>query len=158
AQALANGGDGLRVAAANDNTIGGTALHSGNLISGNAMSGIRILDGSFGNQVQGNYVGTDVSGLAALGNSERGVLVTGASSNEIGGTEAGAGNLISANGFAGVLIEQGASENQVQGNLIGTDKTGNSALGNGAAGVRIAGSSNNLVGGSVEGAGNVISG
>jgi titin len=158
AQALANGGDGIRVEAANENTIGGTALHSGNLISGNGMSGVHIIDGSFGNQVEGNYIGTDVSGLVALGNGERGVLITGASSNEIGGTEAGAGNLISANGFAGVLIEQGASENQVQGNLIGTDKTGANSLANGAAGVRIADSSNNLVGGTVEGAGNVISG
>jgi parallel beta-helix repeat protein len=158
AQALANGGDGVRVDAANENTIGGTALHSGNVVSGNGMSGIHIIDSSFGNQVEGNYVGTDVSGLAALGNGERGVLITGASSNEIGGTEAGSGNLISANAFAGVLIEQGSSENQVQGNLIGTDKTGASSLGNGAAGVRIAGSSNNLVGGSASGSANVISG
>jgi parallel beta-helix repeat protein len=157
-QALANGGHGIRVDGANDNTIGGTTLHSGNVISGNGMSGLYIGDGSFGNQVQGNHIGTTVSGLAALGNGERGVLISGASNNDIGGTEAGSGNLISGNAMAGVLIEQDASGNQVQGNLIGTDQTGTSALANGAAGVRIADSSNNLVGGTVAGAANVISG
>jgi parallel beta-helix repeat protein len=157
-QALPNAGNGIRIKGADNNTIGGTALDAGNVISGNQGSGVRIDDGSSGNQVQGNFIGTDASGAAVLGNGERGILINGSSDNEIGGTHAGAGNVVSGNTWAGVLIEQDASGNQVQGNLIGTDKTGTNALANGASGVRIFNSSGNLVGGTVDGASNVISG
>ena len=156
--ALPNGANGILISAANNNTIGGATLHTANLISGNSASGIFIDGGSAGNQVQGNYIGADISGAAALGNGQRGIVINGASNNEIGGTDEGSGNLISGNTWAGVWIGNTAADNQVQGNLIGTDKTGDHALGNGASGVRITGASNNLVGGTVSGSANVISG
>jgi parallel beta-helix repeat protein len=157
-KALPNAGNGIRISAADNNTIGGTALDAGNVISGNQLTGLRIDHGSSGNQVQGNSIGTDGSGAAALGNAMRGIEISGSSNNEIGGTEAGAGNLVSGNTMAGVLIDQDASGNRIQGNLIGTDKTGTKALPNVASGVRILDSSGNLVGGTVAGASNVISG
>ena len=60
---------------------------------------------SNGNVVQGNYVGTNAAGTAAIGNSNSGVEVLGGKSNVVGGTAAGAGNLVSGNGRHGVDIE-----------------------------------------------------
>ena len=81
-----------------------------------------------------------------------------ASDVTIGGTAAGAGNIISANGNLGVWITgAGATGNVVEGNKIGTDATGTLSLGNAYDGVRIdAGASNNTIGGTVAGAGNII--
>ncbi len=157
-KALPNIGYGIRIHAANDNTIGGTAHSAGNVISGNGKSGIYIDDGSDMNQVQGNYVGTNASGNAAIKNGQRGIEIEGSSINEIGGVVPGSANLISGNTWAGIMIEQNASGNRVQGNFIGTDKSGTKPLGNGASGVHIHDSSNNLIGGPVSGSANVISG
>ena len=105
---------------------------AGNLISGNGQDGI-LLDGAgaANNVVQGNLIGTVASGTTGLGNGRAGVGVSGAPANTIGGTAAGAGNLLSANGDAGIyLIASGATGNLIQGNTIGTDVTGTLALGN----------------------------
>jgi len=144
------------------NTIGGTTPVARNVISGNGASGVRISGN--GNLVQGNFIGTDVTGTAPLGNSGRGIFIFG-SNNTIGGTTAGARNIISGNGSngvpgrSGVYICCGATENLVQGNFIGTDVTGTVAMGNGGCGVEIFDqASNNTIGGTTAGAGNVISG
>ena len=104
------------------------------------------------NQVQGNYIGTDVTGTAAIGNGE-GIFITG-SNNRIGGTAAGAGNVISGN-FNGVYISGGGGT-LVQGNRIGTDASGTAPLGN-VVGVLVVGP-DTTVGGTAAGAGNIISG
>ncbi len=94
-------------------------------------SGI-VINGSSGNLVVGNYIGTDVHGTAALGNAVDGVLINGGSTaNTIGGTATGSGNIISGNSDSGVYLSGGAtSGNVVVGNLIGTDVHGTAALGN----------------------------
>jgi beta-lactamase superfamily II metal-dependent hydrolase len=139
------------------NTIGGTTAGASNVISGNDFNGLLIFHSGAGNQVQGNYIGTDVTGTADLGNSGKGVLIHG-SNNTIGGMAAGAGNVISGNDREGVMIlDSGATGNQVQGNLIGTDVSGTADLGNSDNGVVIYGSGN-TIGGTVAGARNVISG
>src|SRR5579884_876369 len=148
--ALANS-IGINDTGANNNTIGGTVLGARNVISANTSYGVYI-DGSSGVVVQGNYIGTDVSGSKALGNSI-GIYALG-SSNSIGGTSTTAGNVISGNSNDGVRIASVAL--QLQGNLIGTDATGANALGN-SIGVEVV-SSNNTIGGTATGAGNVISG
>jgi hypothetical protein len=146
-----------------DCTIGGTAGGARNLISGNRGDGVRILGGgSFmttGHVVQGNYIGTDVSGTAALGNGA-GITLTGfgVNRNTIGGTAAGAGNLISGNAAAGISLSQLAGASTVQGNFIGTDVSGTRVLGNGSVGVDVAGSFTDTIGGTLAGAGNLISG
>jgi parallel beta-helix repeat protein len=90
-------------------TVGGTAAGAGNLISGNAGDGIFFFAGS-NNLVQGNRIGTDVSGTLALGNGGNGVdLSAGAHDNTIGGAAPGAGNGIAFNGHDGVLIDGGDS-------------------------------------------------
>src|SRR5207237_1967261 len=107
--------------------------------------------------VQGNYIGPDVTGRVALGNTSDGVSVY-SSSNLIGGTAPGAGNLISGN-RVGVAIGGGTtatlSKNQVQGNLIGVDATGAAPLPNQLDGVALSTASGNTIGGD-GGAGNTI--
>jgi parallel beta-helix repeat protein len=148
AKALANG-FGVEITGTN-NTVGGTVDGAGNLISGNRVEGVDI-SGS-GNVVQGNRIGTDAAGVAPLSNRD-GVGVSG-TNNTVGGTAAGAGNLISGNRVAGVGL--GGSGNVVQGNRIGTDAAGVAPLSNGT-GVLI-GSNDNTVGGTADGAGNLLSG
>jgi hypothetical protein len=110
--------------------------------------------------VQGNFIGTDVTGKRDLGN-ESGVNIRGSNGNQIGGTVPGAGNVISGNEREGVSIifdfVGTASENLVRGNLIGTDVTGTRAIRN-EVGILIAGVRGNTIGGTSAAARNVISG
>jgi titin len=156
--ALGNIGFGMEVSASN-NRIGGTTSSERNIISAN-NHGIRLIGtGVTGNLVQGNYIGTDVTGTIRLGNAIRGVLIQGAPNNTIGGAIAGAGNIISGSGENGIYIfGSAATGNVVQGNLIGTDVTGTVDLGNLQDGVRIDSGSNNIIGGTTPAARNVISG
>ena len=168
--ALGNTGDGLRVdGGAHNNTIGGTSVAARNLISGNNGSGIVLGTGTNNNLVQGNYVGTNAAGTAALGNAFVGVSVLLASNNTIGGTTAGAGNVISGNGFAtgsfeGIRLEgNGTTGNVIQGNLISLNAAGAAAIPNVGVGILLVdfgtgGPTNTLIGGTVAGARNVISG
>lgn len=135
-----------------DNLIGGTTAATRNVISGNQFQGIEIRGQN--NVVQGNFIGTNAAGTAAVANSD-GIRISGApfTNNLIGGTSAGAGNLISGN-QSGIFIE--APGNTIQGNLIGTNVTGVSAIPNGS-GIS-ARSQNTLIGGLTPGARNVISG
>jgi hypothetical protein len=129
-----------------------------NVISGNDEDGVLIDNGSSGNQVLGNYIGTDASGSVGLGNTRVGVRISDASSNTVGGTTAQAGNVISGNGRNGVaILGSMSSSNLVQGNFIGTDAGGRAALGNARRGVLINNqASDNAIGGTADGAGNVI--
>jgi hypothetical protein len=136
------------------NVIGGPDPADRNLISGN-FEGIAL--GGAGNVVRGNYVGTDATGTAALGNADHGIGVGGAN-NVLGGAAPGAGNLISGNGDGINIIGSAATGNVVQGNFIGTDVTGTSAIGNGQGVEASIGAADNLIGGTDLGAGNLISG
>ena len=135
-------------------SIGGTT--AGNVISGNLNNGVELDQGATDDLVQGNRIGTDVTGTVALGNDSVGIAIS-SSGNTIGGTTVDARNVICANQGAGVEIFTGSS-NLVQGNLIGTDASGTVALGNfvGVIVSNLAGG--NTIGGTMPGAGNVISG
>jgi|GEM_PF-715997 len=160
--ALANQSDGIELANGADNTtIGGTVAGSRNVISGNGAFGINI-DTSDTETIQGNYIGLNAAGAAAIGNAFSGIGLTNSSNNVIGGTSAAARNVISSNaignGLDGITMFSASSSNTIQGNYIGTDATGTIALGNGDSGVWIQdGSNNNTVGGTAAGAGNLIS-
>jgi parallel beta-helix repeat protein len=152
--ALANvAGDGVTLNGAAGNTV------SSNLISGNGLAGVSIGGaGATGNVVNGNFIGTDVNGKTSLGNHYQGVNIFGTSGNQIGGTNAGAGNVISGNVQDGILLTESATGNLIQGNLIGLSASGTNALHNGDNGITFSNASSNLVGGTVIGAQNVISG
>jgi len=137
-------------------TPGGACTSECNLISGNGADGVAIRDsGTMSNTVSGNYIGTDASGTAALGNAGGGVTVFGGAQwNVIGGDAPGEGNLISGNGDDGITIDNpGTMSNTVAGNYVGTDVTGSYAIPNQAEGISLWDSSshtwirNNLVSG-----------
>ena len=138
-------------------TIGGTSPSERNVVSGNASSGVLILANAGPTSVIGNYVGTNASGTAALGNGLGGVSASTCAQLVIGGTAARAGNLISGNTNAGIILSaiDGAV---VQGNRIGTNALGTAALPN-ETGIQVAiGVAGFLIGGASPGAGNLISG
>jgi parallel beta-helix repeat protein len=139
------------------NVVGGTGPSAGNVISGNTGSGVFLVgSGTSANAVRGNFIGTDKTGTLPLPNNSGVFIYVEAHGNTIGGTTAGARNVISGNASQGVTLI-GNSGNVVQGNYIGTDVNGTADLGNGANGVSIS-SDNSVIGGPAPGAGNVISG
>jgi titin len=150
--------DGGIVIRGDGNLIGGTAPGARNIISGNER-GIYIFDAS-NNIIQGNWIGLDATGQATLYNGD-GITITSFSNNStgnlIGGTEPGAGNVISGNNGDGISLFLGVSNTTIQGNLIGVLPDGVTAAGNNVAGVFVSSdATNNLIGGSQPGAGNVI--
>jgi hypothetical protein len=138
-----NGGsNGLKVSASNS-VVRGLVINSG------FSDGIGIFPESSGSVVQnvrieGNFIGTDPSGTLDQGNRDSGVSLFATSNNTIGGTSRASRNLISGNALAGVFIEddadlrfEGADNNLVRGNLIGTQRDGMKPLGNGLGGVEV---------------------
>lgn len=159
---------GVAIFKASNNTIGGTTAAARNVLSGNANGNLTIVGtnaAATGNIVQGNFIGTDPTGARPVGHCDAGVYILDASSNTIGGTAAGAGNIISGNNLKGInstgLAIDGSNNstafNLVQGNLIGTDITGTVSIPNGV-GIYIAAGDNNTIGGLAAGARNLISG
>jgi len=143
-----------------ENPIGGAVARAGNLISGNRKDGISIAGSTWdyegipcssgcgtqeGNVIQGNLIGTDATGTNSIPNGGSGIhLLSGtdatygtttAINNVIGGTDEGAGNVVSNNAGHGVLIESGSSNNTVA-NVIHD---------NGGAGVRVIAGTGNLI-------------
>ena len=83
-------------------TIGGAGSGAGNLISGNSIAGVYANSGS-GIVVQGNKIGPNAAGTAGLGGQSNGVYAYQTSAT-IGGTSAGAGNVIAFNSRNGVTV------------------------------------------------------
>ncbi len=152
---------GVFIFGSNGNTVGGTTPAARNVISGHNIG--LSLNNAASTSVQGNFIGTDASGAVRLGNSTAGIDVSLSNGTVIGGTAAGAGNLISANGN-GIQISPNTNgiNIQVQGNLIGSDINGTADLGNTGDGVLVTDSSTNVsnitIGGTAAGSGNIISG
>jgi parallel beta-helix repeat protein len=112
--------------------VGGTATGAGNVISGNTNQGVSVNRVTHtGVTIQGNLIGTNAAGSAALGptNQKVGVFLDRSAGVEVGGTTAAAGNVISGNTQTGVSIVQ-AGNNVVAANLIGTDRLGATAVPN----------------------------
>ena len=178
---LGNGDYGVFVQSSS-NTIGGADTNlpgaalagAGNVISGQTNTAVNnrggpntngigiVFIGGSGNLVQGNYIGTDKTGEIALGNANTGI-VDWAGPNTIGGPAQvplggglvrQLGNVISGNAN-GVDCD---SSSVIEGNYIGTDANGTGALANGLGFFIRGGASGEIVGGTVAGVGNLISG
>ena len=137
--------------------IGGTEPGAGNLISGNISYGIFINNRN--SVVQGNFIGTNATGLSSLANNTQLGIIISDSNNSIGGSQIGAGNVISGNTTGiqiGGLTSSAPSGNKIQGNLIGTDKSGNYPIPNTNSGIVISAGLNNSIGGTNAGEGNII--
>lgn len=138
--------------------VGDSALADRNVISGNNTQGVLITgSAATGNHVYGNYIGTDKTGSAALGNGDRGVKIEDAPVTRIGSTSSGARNVISGNNF-GITIEgANATGTVITGNYIGTNAAGTGDLGNDQTGIHVFEGSS-TIGGDTPGERNVISG
>jgi uncharacterized repeat protein (TIGR01451 family) len=122
-----NGNNGIQITTgASNNIIGGTTAGARNLISGNEGRGVNSEDsGTNSNTIAGNYIGTNVTGTAALSNSSGGIKIdTGSSNNTIGGTAAEAGNLIAYNGGDGVSIVAGTNNAILSNRIFASTRLG----------------------------------
>jgi hypothetical protein len=152
--AVPNGTSALGFGGSNNATIGGSATGAGNLISGNIGSAIAMSGGS-GFVIQGNFIGTDVTGTKALGNGI-GINDSGGTNTQIGGSGPGEGNLVSGNNGLGMYLYNFAASTTILGNLVGTDLTGTLPLGN-ILGIATANIDTGIqIGGTGPGEGNVI--
>ncbi len=120
-------------------TVGTLSEQTSNIISGHLVGIYLIVAPNL--TIQNNFIGTDIAGLNALGNSYSGFLLLVSAGNSI------TGNLISGNG-AGVKIGDseaaGSNNNVLTNNLIGTDLSGIKALGNSGYGIEVYGAQNVL--------------
>ena len=137
------------------NTIGPGNVISGNL-GGVLISGSQADDYADAVVVEGNLIGTDSTGAYDLGNTYQGVLIQNATDAVIEGNGTGS-QVISGNNQGVVISGSTATRDVVEGNLIGTDKTGLYAIPNAQEGVAILGGTGNTIGGTTSAAQNVIS-
>ena len=133
-------GNGSGVDVSSSLLVGGETLSARNLISGNKGTGVTVLPTTeSGSKVQGNFIGTDVTGTLDLGNEGSGVTVNPNfakfSSALIGGPSPGLRNVISGNDQEGIVITISFGSASVVGNFIGTDVTGTKRLGNSTNGI-----------------------
>ncbi|MFL6213806.1 MAG: BACON domain-containing protein [Blastocatellia bacterium] len=153
-------GAGAGPSASGINISSGSCVVRGLVI--NRFDGIGVAFGGGSNYVEGCYIGTNATGLAAQSNGDQGVSIAVNSNNTVGGTVAAARNVISGNNSNGVVILGPASGNLVQGNYIGTNASGTAAVGNAGDGIGMVSAANTVtnttIGGTVAGAGNLISG
>jgi uncharacterized repeat protein (TIGR01451 family) len=156
--AIPNGGDGVLLNQSTNSVVGGPNAGDGNVISGNTGNGIESNTGvncvgsldpsclsGLGDQYLGNKVGVNAAGTSALANGGHGLALVSFDA-VVGGTSAGAGNVISGNGVGGVHVTLPASNHgqvpyafqmSIQGNRIGTDAAGSTAVGNGGDGISV---------------------
>ena len=183
-------GDGIRIANASNNQIGSTSPADRNIVSGSAIDGIHILGTlvapATGNMIQGNFVGVAADGVSSVGNRTEpapapgaaegnnlfGIEITGGNLNTVGGTAAGARNVVGFNAD-GIDVDNGGQQNVIQGNFSGVGADGGTPTGNllhgmalrssngfgsplGPAQSNEPGVSFNTIGGTAPGAGNLV--
>jgi hypothetical protein len=149
--ALPNGGQGVHLDLFTTGArVGGDAPGARNVISGNKLNGILINgESATDNEIYGNFIGTDVTGIEEVPNELHGIRILGAPKTIVGkkvGTSH-VPNVISGNLRHGLSIEgPTATETIVEGNLIGVDVTGTAQLSNRNSGVAITNASGNRIG------------
>ena len=147
---------GINIQGASNNTIG-----PGNVI-GAQFRGIMIgpgfgePEGTFGNKVIGNLIGTNADGSAAIQNTY-GIEIYAGENNTIGGIAESDRNIISGSRTAGIILNDGATHNQILGNYFGTDISGKLAVPNMNQGITVLeGATENLIGTGINGRGNLF--
>ena len=138
---------GVNIVQADNNTVGGTVPAARNVIAGVTLPAIEIREQSDNNVVQGNFIGTDITGMVALNNGGTDVVIYDSQGNTFGGTTASERNIVTG-GLDPSFISIGIApldtdpttvvqDNLIQGNFIGTDATGNVGMGTLSAAVYI---------------------
>ena len=167
---LENSGDGIGLIGAIRPVIGGSDAGDGNVIAGSYLNGIymdaQMEPGDFmGATIQGNDIGVepDANGYFDQANDGAGIFAQ-AAGNTIGGTTSGEANVVGANSGIGILVEPidasgnplaSGGDNLIEGNFVGIGPGDAKLPANGVEG--IAASGGGTIGGTVPGAGNVVS-
>lgn len=162
---------GVRIGSGSNDLVGGAAPGEGNLIAGVAQAvllelggpnaGVSVRNSNGGHVIQGNLMGTDLTGNALLpftdpsngqirqGLDGNGIYATGGGHYDpvenplpitIGGPAAGAGNVIAGGATAGISLsypEGFDTSTLIQGNFIGTDRTATRNFGNRLGGINL---------------------
>ncbi len=138
--------------------IGGLTPAQRNLISLAAISnGVAI---SFGGVIQGNLIGTDITGARKMpvpvtAFSDIGISLSGASPITVGGTDPNAPNVIAG---MDIGIGLGTTMATIHGNFIGVDAAQAGVISSGTYGISHPGPVGGTIGGTGPGEGNVIGG
>ena len=141
-----NGGNGINASEPN-NTIGGPTAADRNVISGNGADGIRI--GQTGNTVEGNYIGTDATGLVDRGNSVHGIDLENDTATILD-------NVISGNSGTAIVLD-GSVGTTIRGNRLGVGADDATPIANDGDGIQLNGiAAGNIVGGVATEDGNLI--
>jgi hypothetical protein len=141
--AVGNGGDGVQLDnSASNNEIGNDGAPFANVISGNGESGVFLTYPSNSNLIEGNNIGTNEAGTAAIPNSADGIEDIDSNNNTA------EFNVVSGNTIDGILVEStevglSASGNTVKGNDVGVNEAGTAAIPNGGDGIEYVNSSDN---------------
>ncbi|MBU1672652.1 MAG: IPT/TIG domain-containing protein [Actinobacteria bacterium] len=138
------------------NQVGGSTLEERNIISCCTSASVCTYTPGTGNRIEGNYVGTDVTGQAAFGDNWVGIGAY-SGGNTIGGDSPGEGNLVSGCDVGVLLNTSNSTGNTVSGNRIGTDRDGLTAIPN-TYGVALFYAGGNTIGGDSAQERNLISG
>ncbi len=125
-----------------------------NTIDNNILSGygygIQVLNGAQNNLIAANRIGTDVTGNAKIPNTFDGIFIRDSAQTTIGGSTAGAGNVISGNNRDGIQVTGLSPLTRIIGNAIGIGADNSTRLGNGSYGILFnGGGGSSTVGGSV---------
>jgi hypothetical protein len=119
----------------------------GNVISANGGTGVLIVNGADSNLLQGNFIGTDVTGLKARGNGGDGVAIINSDNNKLFGTTPIDQdnpfvfyNVISGNKGNGLVVDS-SDHTKIYANFFGLGADNNTPLGNHLNGVLIKGTS-----------------
>ena len=152
---LSNSLAAIEIISGNNNRIGGLNPGDGNVISHTSSGpGLLIAGGATNTIVQGNIIGMNTTGTAALGNSGPGIHSLG-QGTVIGGNSAAARNYISGNTTFG--IHSVGLDAVISGNYVGTNKAGTAAVPNAGAGI-LAGGGSATIGGGGSNEGNFVCG
>ncbi len=116
---------GIMLSGATDNTIGGTTPAARNIVSGNYDQDIALFYYASGNLIEGNFVGLTASGTSTLYTYGIGVITNYSPDNTVGGTAAGAGNVIGGLSIDGIQFA-GVGDNLAEGNVSAPTRPGRS--------------------------------
>ena len=142
--------DGIRIESTFDNTIGGVSPAARNIVSGNNADGIHLLltaaSPPAGTVIEGNFIGVNAAGTGPVGfrasdgsfagNGLFGIEIATGTDNTVGGTAAGARNVIGFN-LDGIELDDGAQGNVVQGNFVGVGADGLAIVGQERHGIAV---------------------
>ena len=155
--AMGNVGRGIWIQNSSEVTVGGSGAGQGNLVANSTVYDGIVIDATNVSSVLGNIVGFAANGTTAMGNQGRGIWVYNSSQIQVGGRNAGEGNVVGNSLYEGIAVDNNSDDNTIQGNKVGVGADGTTPAPNGYNGITIvSGSDHNTVGGTAAGAGNTI--